>query len=58
MSINHTRTFASAIAAVNWKDFWLYCTTPLLGMLFGKFIFIKMKDKFKNIAVGALLVHK
>jgi hypothetical protein len=50
MSMNDTRTFASAIVAVNWKDFWLYCTTPLLG--------IKMKDKFKNIADGALLVHK
>lgn len=33
MSMNPARTFASAVPASLWTDFWLYLTAPLIGML-------------------------
>lgn len=33
MSMNPARSFASAIPAHLWTDFWVYLTAPLLGML-------------------------
>jgi aquaporin Z len=39
MSMNPARTFASAIVAGQWTDFWLYCTAPLAGMLAGGLFF-------------------
>lgn len=35
MSMNPARTFASAIVAGQWNDFWLYCIAPTLGMFLG-----------------------
>jgi aquaporin Z len=39
MSMNPARSFASAIVANQWKDFWLYCTAPVTGMLAGQLLF-------------------
>lgn len=33
MSMNPARTFASALPAELWTDYWLYFTAPLIGML-------------------------
>lgn len=33
MSMNPARTFASALPAQLWTDYWLYLTAPLIGML-------------------------
>jgi aquaporin Z len=33
MSMNPARSFASALPAHLWTDFWIYLTAPLLGML-------------------------
>jgi aquaporin Z len=33
MSMNPARTFASALPAHLWTDYWLYLTAPLIGML-------------------------
>jgi aquaporin Z len=33
MSMNPARTFASAVPARLWTDYWLYLTAPLIGML-------------------------
>ena len=33
MSMNPARTFASAVSAGLWTDFWIYLTAPLIGML-------------------------
>jgi aquaporin Z len=33
MSMNPARSFASALPADLWTDFWVYLTAPLLGML-------------------------
>lgn len=33
MSMNPARSFASALPAALWTDFWVYLTAPLLGML-------------------------
>jgi aquaporin Z len=33
MSMNPARSFASALPANLWTDFWVYLTAPLLGML-------------------------
>jgi aquaporin Z len=43
MSMNPARTFASAIVANEWKDFWLYCTAPTMGMLLGEFVYRMLK---------------
>jgi aquaporin Z len=32
MSMNPARSFASASVAGSWKDIWIYCTVPVLGM--------------------------
>ena len=33
MSMNPARTFASAVPACIWTDYWIYLTAPLIGML-------------------------
>jgi aquaporin Z len=33
MSMNPARTFASALPACLWEDYWVYLTAPLVGML-------------------------
>jgi aquaporin Z len=33
MSMNPARTFASAVAASQWSDLWIYFTAPVIGML-------------------------
>jgi aquaporin Z len=43
MSMNPARTFASAIVAGQWKDFWLYCLAPLLGMWCGAEIHLALQ---------------
>jgi aquaporin Z len=32
MSMNPARSFATASIAAKWKDIWIYCTAPVLGM--------------------------
>jgi len=39
MSINPARTFASALPAGNWSQWWLYLLAPVLGMLAGVELF-------------------
>ena len=43
MSMNPARSFASAIVANQWKDFWLYCTAPVIAMLSGGWCFKKLR---------------
>ena len=45
MSMNPARTFASAILANQWTNFWLYCTAPVLGMLVGGWCFKKFRKQ-------------
>ena len=49
MSTNPARTFASAIVANEWMDYWLYCTAPLLGMLAGEYVYRSTKKYFSGI---------
>jgi len=46
MSMNPARTFASAIVSGQWQSFWLYCTAPVLGMLAGDIVYLKIKKYF------------
>jgi aquaporin Z len=49
MSINPARTFASALPANIWTDFWLYYFGPSLGMLFAAEIYIRYFKTSKTI---------
>jgi aquaporin Z len=40
MSMNPARSFASAVPALLWQDFWIYVTAPVLGMLAGAQLFL------------------
>jgi aquaporin Z len=41
MSINPARTFASAVSASIWTDFWIYYFAPPLGMLLAAEIYLR-----------------
>ena len=43
MSMNPARSFASAVPASLWKDFWIYVVAPPLGMLAAAEIYLRMK---------------
>jgi aquaporin Z len=45
MSMNPARTFSSAIVSGEWKDFWLYCIAPPLGMICGELFVSKILRK-------------
>ena len=49
MSINPARTFASALPASIWTDFWLYYFVPPLGMLTAAEIYLRQFTKPKVI---------
>jgi aquaporin Z len=42
MSMNPARTFASALPAELWTDYWLYLTAPLIGMLSAAECFVRI----------------
>ena len=42
MSMNPARTFSSAIVSGEWNNFWLYCVSPISGMIFGDFFITKV----------------
>ena len=50
MSMNPARTFASALVANQWDNFWLYCLAPSLGMLSGGAIFKITHLKSKHLS--------
>jgi len=41
MSMNPARSFASALPAHLWTDFWVYLTAPFLGMLFAAECYVR-----------------
>lgn len=41
MSMNPARTLASALAAGEWHDLWVYLTAPLLGMLAAAEVYVR-----------------
>ncbi|QLE54676.1 MIP/aquaporin family protein [Nostoc sp. TCL26-01] len=45
MSMNPTRTLASAIPSHNWTAIWVYFTAPLLGMLSAAEVYVRLKGK-------------
>jgi aquaporin Z len=49
MSMNPARTFSSAVVSNDWKSFWLYCSSPVLGMLAGEYLYRVNKRHFINI---------
>jgi aquaporin Z len=49
MSMNPARTFSSAVVSNDWKLFWLYCSSPVLGMLAGEYLYRVNKRHFINI---------
>lgn len=42
MSMNPARSFASALPAHLWTDFWVYLTAPLLGMLLAAECYVRL----------------
>jgi aquaporin Z len=42
MSMNPARSFASALPAQLWTDFWVYLTAPLLGMLLAAECYVRL----------------
>jgi aquaporin Z len=42
MSMNPARSFASALPAHLWTDFWIYFTAPLLGMLLAAECYVRL----------------
>jgi aquaporin Z len=42
MSMNPARSFASALPANLWTDFWVYLTAPLLGMLLAAECYVRL----------------
>ena len=49
MSINPARTFASALPAAIWTDFWLYYFVPPIAMLMAAEIYLRQSTKPKVI---------
>jgi aquaporin Z len=45
MSMNPSRTFASAAPAGMWQHFWIYATAPTLGMLTAAQVFLTVRGK-------------
>lgn len=45
MSMNPTRTLASAIPAHNWTAIWVYFTAPLLGILSASEVYVRLKGR-------------
>ena len=43
MSMNPARSFASALPAHLWTDFWVYLTAPLLGMLLAAECYVRVR---------------
>lgn len=43
MSMNPARSFASALPAHLWTDFWIYLTAPLLGMLLAAECYVRFR---------------
>jgi aquaporin Z len=43
MSMNPARSFASALPAHLWADFWVYVTAPLLGMLLAAACYVRFR---------------
>lgn len=52
MSMNPARTFASAIVSNEWKNFWLYCIAPPIGMICGE-LFVKkiLKKNLEHVTL-------
>ncbi|MGQ0665658.1 MAG: MIP/aquaporin family protein [Nitrospiraceae bacterium] len=42
MSMNPARTFASALPAHQWTDYWVYLTAPLVGMLLAAECYVRI----------------
>jgi len=44
MSLNPARSLASALAARDWDDLWIYFTAPPLGMLAAAFAYVRLTE--------------
>ena len=55
MSMNPARSFASAAPGMQWQHFWIYVTAPVLGMLTGAQVFLKLTGARR--ALCAKLLH-
>lgn len=43
MSMNPARTLASALAAGDWRGFWIYVTAPVAGMLAAAAVYVRVR---------------
>ena len=56
MSMNPARSFASALPAHLWTDFWVYLTAPLLGMLVAAECYVRVRGAHRVLC--AKLHHR
>jgi aquaporin Z len=56
MSMNPARSFASALPAHLWTDFWVYLTAPLLGMLLAAECYVQVRGAHRVLC--AKLHHR
>jgi aquaporin Z len=54
MSMNPARSFASAVPAFMWQNFWIYVIAPVLGMLAGAQVFLLFRNR-QRIGCAKLL---